>query len=230
MSAAKEVIGKVILLNVRLSFPSLFEPNKQKNEDGSERQTWKANFLIPKDDKGKMIGEAIYKGKKMPIGQAIKAASDEAKAKKWGENPEKWPKLKPEKVFLRDGDLESWDGYAGMFYISSNAQIDERPAVVTNRKDSKGEWIEAQPGGKLSPYSGCYVNAVINIWMQDNEHGKRANAKLSSVQFFKDGEPFSASVSNPNDDFTDDMVSSEGSFGDGDPGSDEEEDDDGGLV
>ena len=32
------------------------------------------------------------------------------------------------------------------------------------------------------------------------------------------------------EDFTDDMVSSEGSFGDGDPGSDEEEDDDGGLV
>ena len=205
----KKQIGEVILKNVRLSFAHLDRPQKDSKNDAGE--------II----KGK-FGASLLMKKGTPETKAnlakIKAASEEVKSAKWGNNP---PKFKPERVCLRDGDLEDWDGYEGHFYLSANNA--NKPVVVGKDRES------VEPGDKQWPYSGCYVNAVINIWMQDNEHGKRANAKLSSVQFFKDGEPFSASVSNPNDDFTDDMVSSEGSFGDGDPGSDEE-DDDSGLV
>ena len=95
-----------------------------------------------------------------------------------------------------------------------------RPAVVTNRKDGNGNWIEAQPGGQASPYSGCYVNAVIEVWAQDNEHGKRLNARLKSVQFFKDGEAFGAAPSNPNEDFTDDMAGTTGGYDDDDDADD----------
>lgn len=223
MAEKKEVIGKVIVLGARLSFESLYEMNKQKQDDGTERLTWKCNLLIPKEGVDKFIG--VFKGVRMPILKALKAASAEAKGKKWGDE-KNWPKLKPEKVFLRDGDLENWDGYAGMWYISANAQPQDRPAVITNRKDGNGEWIEAQPGGKNAPYSGCFVNSTILAWGQDNEHGKRVNAQIKAVQFFKDGDPFGAAPTNPNEDFTDDMVGEEGGIGDDEGGQDGAEDDD----
>ncbi len=221
--AKKEVIGKVTILGGRLSFASLFEPNRQTQDDGKVRETWKCNFLFQKDKLDTY--QAVYKGKKMPLLAALKAAGREAKEKKWG--PEtKWPKLKPDKIYWRDGDLEDWDGYAGCWYISANAQLQDRPSVVTNRKGADNKWIEAEPGGKNAPYSGCFVNGTIVLWCQDNEHGKRHNAQLKSVQFLRDGEAFGAAASDPNEDFDDDMVSSEGDFGD----DESEQDDDGDLV
>jgi hypothetical protein len=41
------------------------------------------------------------------------------------------------------------------------------------------------------PYSGCYVNCSLELWAQDNSYGKRINAQLGGVQFFKDGDAFS---------------------------------------
>ena len=222
----KEIPGKVTLLNVRLSFANLYEPNKQKQDDGSVKENWKANFLIPKEEAAKM--EGVFKGKKMPILKAIKAAGDEAKAKKWGDDEKKWPKLKAEKKCFRDGDEENWDGYAGQHYISANAVLADRPTVITNRKDANGKWIEAEPGGKNAPYAGCYVNAVLVLWVQDNEHGKRLNAQVKAVQFLKDGEAFGGTSIDVDEEFEDDMVGSEGSIGDdfSDDDDDGEDDDD----
>lgn len=217
---ATEQVGKVTILGVRLSFASLFETNKQDQEDGTVRETWKSNFLIPKDGVGEV--EAIYKGNRMSILKALKAAKADAMEKKWGSDPDKWPKIKADRVFLRDGDEEDWDGYAGQYYISANAALNDRPSVVTNRKSADGRWIQAEPGAQSAPYSGCYVNAVIMVWAQDNKHGKRVNAMLKSVQFVKDGEAFGAAPVNPDDEFSDDMVSSEGSIADDHTSSDED--------
>lgn len=219
MATERKQIGKVILLGARLSFASLFEPNRQKQDDGSVRETWKSNFLFPKDGLDNCF--AKFNGQKMPVLKAIKLASKEAKTKAWGENEDKWPKLKPDRLCWRDGDLENWDGYADHWYLSANAPLADRPKVITNRKGADDKWMDAQPGTKGAPYSGCYVNATIEIWVQDNEHGKRVNAKLKAVQFVKDGEAFGASATDPNEDFDDDDVSSEGSFAD-----DDEDDDD----
>ena len=41
-------------------------------------------------------------------------------------------------------------------------------------------------------YSGCYVNIRIDLWAQDNQYGQRINAGLRGVQFYKDGDAFSA--------------------------------------
>jgi hypothetical protein len=40
-------------------------------------------------------------------------------------------------------------------------------------------------------YSGCYVNATIELWPQDNKFGKRINASLMGVQFARDGQRLS---------------------------------------
>tara|TARA_Y100000593_G_scaffold83521_2_gene157526 strand:- start:29061 stop:29750 length:690 start_codon:yes stop_codon:yes gene_type:complete len=220
---------KVVLINVRASFLSIYEPNVQTQDDGSKRETWKANALIDKDEYKSGEAKAKYMGKVMPVKDALAKASAAAKEKKWGDE-KKWPKLKPEKVFVRDGDLEDWEGYPGNYYVSANAPLSDKPACVTNRKNKDG-WIPAEPGGAGAPYSGCYINMTIEVWAQDNEHGKRVNAKLKAIQFRADGEAFGAAPTDPNDDFDDDMVGEEGDIGDDDVvGGEEDDGDDDALI
>lgn len=230
MAEKKHRIGKVIVKGLRLSFLSVYEPDKQTDKKtGKVTEKWKANFLIPKDGADECM--AKFQGKWMPVLKALKAASEEAKTDKYGDQ-KNWPKLRPDKLFLRDGDLEEWDGYEGHWYVSAGAPLTEKPLVLSNRKDGNGKWVEAEPGGKNSPFSGAYGNGTLEIWAQDNEHGKRMNAKVKAVQYFADGEPFGGNgPTDAEEDFDDDMVGEEGDLGDDmDHGGDEDEDDVSGMV
>lgn len=209
---SNEVVGEVILTDVRLSFFNGFQPAKDRTSKAGEliKGKYGANFLLEKGTDGTKKNIA-----------KIRKAGNDAKQKRWGDE-KNWPKLKPEKVCLRDGDLEDYDGYEGCFYLSTNN--DKKPQIITNRKDKDGKWIEAEEGHKNAPYSGCYVNALVRIWAQDNEHGKRLNASVEVVQFLRDGEAFSgAAPVDPNEKFTDDMVGDEGSIGDEDEREEEED-------
>ena len=148
----------------------------------------------------------------------IKKAAHDVKIKAFGPNEKDWPKLKPDRVALRDGDLEDWDGYEGHFYLAANSA--RKPQIITNRKDKDG-WIPAQEGAPGAPYSGCFVNALVRLWVQNNEHGKRLNASLEIVQFLRDGEAFGAAPVDPNEKFGDDMVGDEGGIGDDDDSDDD---------
>ena len=210
---ADEVVGEVILKDVRLSFFHGFHPSKGgKNKEGEEvKGSYQARFLMEKGTKQTKENQA-----------KIKKAAHDAKVKAWGENEAKWPKLKPDRVCLRDGDLEDWDGYEGNLYLAANSS--RQPQIITNRKGKDKKWIEATEGAPGAPYSGCYVNALVRLWVQDNEHGKRLNASLEVVQFLRDGDAFGAAPVDPNEKFGDDMVGDEGSIGD------DEDDDDDDLV
>lgn len=214
-------VGEVILKNVRLSFADLFKPGKpQRNDDGEMVPgKFKCNLLLPKkghEDFDPKTTDANMK--------KLKAVAEQVKAEKWGK-PEKWPKLKADRVFLRDGDQEDWDGYENTFYVSANNQ--NQPVLVDRKKDAKGKWIELtiENGGPKLLYSGAYVNAIVRIWAQDNQHGKRLNASIESVQFVRHGEAFSGGKPvDPNEKFDDDFDDDEdGTYG-------EDEDDDSGLV
>lgn len=206
--AEKDTLGEIILKNVRLSYPHLFKPYESdlENDDGEKVAKFRAVFMIPKDDpEGNM--------------KKWKAARKEVEAAKWGA---KVPKLKAEKVCMKDGDEEDKAEYEGHYIIAASSGADRPPFVVTNRKDKDKKWIPAKPGQQGAPYGGCYVNAVVRVWAQDHtKWGKRLNCSLESVQFLRDGEAFGAPRANPNDKFTDDDVSDEGQFGD-----DEDEDED----
>lgn len=188
-------LGEVILKNVRLSFAEIFKPGKPQKNDKGETVPGKyhCNFLLVK---GTPEAKANM--------DKCKAAADAVKTDKWGK-PEKWPKFKPEKVFLRDGDLEDWDGYEGCYYISANNP--NPPVLIDNKKDDKGKWLELTlaNGGTRRLYAGCYVNAIIRIWAQDSaEFGKRMNCSLESIQYFKKGDPFSGNKPvDPNGKFDD---------------------------
>jgi len=107
-------------------------------------------------------------------------------------NDLKVPKIPSDKICLRDGDEASYDGYAGC--MSLKAANNRRPLILDKDKSPL-----AEEDGK--PYGGCYVNAIVEFWPQSNAYGKRINANLLGVQFFKDGAPFAAGESASEDDF-----------------------------
>lgn len=158
---------KVIKLNdVRLSFPVLFEA--KAFEEGGKKE-FSASFLIPKDHPAvKVIREAM-----------LKIAAD-----KWSEKgADTVAKLfRDDRMCLHDGDRKDYDGYAGNLFIRANNDV--RPLVIDGQKNPISE-----KDGKI--YSGCYVNATVSLWAQDNKWGKRINANLRGVQFLRDGEAFS---------------------------------------
>ncbi|CAB4122675.1 Protein of unknown function DUF2815 [uncultured Caudovirales phage] len=170
---------KVKLTNVRLSFPQLFEAT---TVNGEGKPAFSATFLIdPKDPQVASINAAI-----------------EAVAKdKWGAKADAVLKTirAADKTCLHSGDLKSnYDGFEGMLYISARNSL--RPLVIDTNKSPLTE-----KDGK--PYAGCFVNANVELWTQDNNYGKRINATLMGVQFFKDGSSFTGGGVASDSDFDD---------------------------
>jgi hypothetical protein len=95
---------------------------------------------------------------------------------------------------LHDGsEKPDTDGYGpGVMYVSAS----ERKRFPIVDKDLTPL---AEEDGK--PYAGCYVNASIRLWVQDNQYGKRINAAIVAVQFAKDGDSFGAAPVNVEDEF-----------------------------
>lgn len=175
---------KVNLLDVRLAFPDLFEA--KQFETGSGPYSFRATFLLTPAHKG--------------LPDIEEAIEDVGKAK-WGA---KWPAIKktiegvPQKYCLYEGDLKEYDGYAGNMVLSSTRDSTKgRPTVIGG---DKAPLVAAD--GK--PYGGCYVNAIVEFWAQDNKFGKGIRCTLLGVQFLRDGDAFTAGSSASADDF--DMV------------------------
>ena len=155
---------KVRIGNVRLTFPQLFEA---KTVNGQGDPKYSCGILVPRDH---------------PQFAEIKAAIVAAATEKWGaKHAENLKALQAtDRLCLHDGDGKSdYDGYAGNFFINASNKI--RPLVVGPNREP----LVAADG---KPYSGCYVNVMLEFWAQDNQFGKRINASLLGVQFAKDGE------------------------------------------
>lgn len=170
---------KIKLSNVRLAFPALFEA---KTVNGEGAPAFSASFLIAPNHPA--IGE-------------LRAAFEKLGQDKWGA---KWPTVKKtieakDAFALHNGDSKAeYEGYEGNFFVSARNKT--RPIVLDR---DKTPLVESD--GK--PYAGCYVNASIELWCQDNNYGKRINASLRGVQFLKDGEAFAGGGVASDDEFDD---------------------------
>lgn len=163
--------AKIKLENVRLSFPALFEAKAMK---GSEPR-FSATFLMDSVKHADLI-------KKIET-TIDRLALDHFKKK-----------VTLKGVCLHNGnEKEDKEGYGdGTMFVTASRKT--RPAVV----DQKLITLTKEDG---KPYAGCYVNASIRLWVQDNEFGKRVNAELLAVQFVKDGESFGAGPVKAEDEF-----------------------------
>jgi len=168
------------LTNVRIAFcQDLFKPGTFGG-DPSAKPTHSATFLIPKNDAQVSV---------------IERAMAEVAKEKWDKKADKVLEdlKKQDKVCLRDGDMkDKYDGFADCFYIKANSPT--KPGIF----DKLLEPISEQSG---IVYAGCYVNASVDIYAQDNKWGRRINASLRGVQKAKDGDAFAAGAPASADEF-----------------------------
>ncbi|TXH16302.1 MAG: DUF2815 family protein [Hyphomicrobiaceae bacterium] len=186
----KDVKGNVLKLpSVRLSFPSIGKPTAF--EEGQEPK-YQATFLLdPKDPRHKATLSEIQKEIQRMITEA------------WGKQP---ANMKPLAETFGKGDTqvsnktgEVYDGYEGMYFLK--AKNGRKPIYLDRDKNE----IDADEAGKLM-YGGCYVNATINFWIQDNKWGKAIRANVRGIQFWRDGDAFGGGGGSADefDDFGDD--------------------------
>lgn len=159
-------MGKVIFINdVRLSFPDLFEATEI---DGDGNFKYRSSFhVIPGSQADKDIRAAIEEVAKAEF----KEKADGILAKIAGSKTE---------ICYLDGVKKD---APGVWILTANRKkADGRPSVVDRDKSP------LQPGDGR-PYSGCYVNAKVELWAQS---GKNTGVRcaLIAVQFLKDGDAF----------------------------------------
>lgn len=167
------------LENVRCAFVQVHEA-KQVNGEGDP--AFSITLLISKTS---------------PLVKRINTGIDTVGKEKWQDKAGAILKTlrASDKTCLHDGDLKvDYEGFADHFFVSARSK--GRPLVLD--RDKLPLTIE---DGK--PYSGCYVNAVLDLWAQDNKFGKRVNASLKGVQFVKDGDAFGGSAPASPDAFDD---------------------------
>lgn len=170
---------KIRLNNVRIAFPELWNA---KAVNGEGEPAFSATFLLPADD---------------PQLEVIEQAIEEVAQEKWGvKAPATLKQLSAAgKTCLRDGEIKQHlSGFSGCMFISARSR--ERPLVI----DADKTPLLPADG---RPYSGCYVNASIDIWAMDNQYGKRISASLKGVQFYRDGDAFTGGGAASVDDFED---------------------------
>lgn len=178
------------LKNVRLSFPELQEAT-QFNGKGPFK--YRAAFIVdPKSPEHKMVNDAITAviKEKWPTKAAVLGPDIRADKKRCG---------------YQNGDKKDYDGYAGNWIIGSSrdAKRDGRPKVLdANKAHVFKDDGTYHPGMEGKLYSGCYVNAILDVYAYDNEE-KGVAFGLAGVQFYRDGDAFSGGKRVSDDDFDD---------------------------
>lgn len=162
--------GEVTLRGVRLSFADLWKPVSMKPEQPKQ---FGATFLMLKGSDNE---------------KAVRAKIIEVAKAKWGAKADEVLDViegDTQLCCFIDGDhkkKKKLDGYSGNWSLS--AKNKRQPTVLMR------DGTQASEGAQGAPYSGCYVNAKVEIWAQDNENGKAIRCSLLGVVFSKDGDAF----------------------------------------
>ena len=177
---------KVKIKNARLSYPHLFVPAGFDDDGDDARKRFGANLLIP-------IGSAEDK----QIRKIIKQIGDEKLGKKADAQLKAWSNNNNKYCYTAGEDKDP-EQYEGLMILSANRGEAQGAPVVVDRDPTVR--LTARDG---KPYSGCYVNATVDIWIQTGKYsGLRCT--LIAVQFSKDGEAFAGAPAKVDvDDFED---------------------------
>lgn len=154
----------VLLKNVRCSFPHLFT---RPIINGNEGKCGVTLLLDPKTPEGQKHIKAVRE----VVERTIKNTT-----------AFKNITIPAAKRCLRDGNEETRAEYRGLWIVSTNHKT--RPIVLG--ADGRTAVTSEE---ECEIYAGCYVNCKIQIWAQNNSHGKRINATPVAIQFAGHGEP-----------------------------------------
>ena len=169
---------KVVIKDVRLSFPKLFEATTFK---GTGTPRYEASFLVEP-------GSAAN--------SAIEAAIKEVAKAKWGAKAD--AKLKQFRSSKQTccyvpGEMTGREENEGLMILSGNRKEKDGPVGKFDRDKTPIH----NDNGRI--YGGCYVNASVDIWAQDGEFSG-IRCTLIAVQFAKDGDAFGGTVAKSNGD------------------------------
>lgn len=183
---------KVHLNDVRISYTqNLFVPGVPKGSQPGAEAKYSSSFVFAKEHPAvKQIAEAVVAVAKAKWGEEL--VDDGA----GGKQPKYQVVLRTlkasDRLPVHDGDAKESEGYRGNLYMNASNKL--RPLVIDELKQP----VDAA-SGKI--YSGCFVNAVVEIWAMDNAFGKRVNASLLGVQKLRDGDRLSGGSVASADDF-----------------------------
>ncbi|WP_419618367.1 ssDNA-binding protein [Thiolapillus sp.] len=174
-------MSKIVLKNVRLSYPELFTPG---SFEGVSTGKYSATFMIPKTDE--------YKDLISKIGTTIKSLIAENGG----------VRIASDRICFRDGDQSGKEDYEEHWTLRASTKKGRPPQLLKPSLDLNDPITEAD--GLL--LAGCYVSASLRIWYQQN-YGRRINAELLAIAYVGPGEPLGGMTNyNPNDaldDFSD---------------------------
>ncbi len=180
---------KINLPDVRLAFAKgIWKPTNIQGGEGGEGSAFNCQFII--------------NPKHVKLVKALDQAVIDVATEKWKDKAEAVLKTleKGGKIAWQKEDYcnkktgEPYPGFEDMFHIGARSQV--APLIIDT---NKAPLTEKQ--GK--PYAGCYVNAQIELWAQDNQFGRRINAGLKGIQFLRDGDAFGGGAPASADDFDD---------------------------
>lgn len=149
----------IMLKNVRVSFPHLFTRPIIRGQEGK----CGAQIMLDNERDAKSI-EAVKRRIQELIKDKLKGA-----------------RVPADKLCLRAGEDKGRAEYEGHHILSANNT--GKPFVISNNGRDMITDPEDNP-----IYAGCYVNAKIQLWAQDNDYGKRINCTLVAIQFSADGD------------------------------------------
>lgn len=176
MAKKKMTVEKFTLKNVTLVYaPGLFE--KSALNEGDEEK-YSTKFIIdPKKNRKNL--------------EALEDLMDDLKEEEYG--PGKVRNLLS--TCLKDGeDMEDEIFHGKMVFVASSKKrpvcVDEENEIVTQEDDVL--------------YSGCKVDATVNVWAMNHEkYGKRMVGQLRAVRFVGDGDPIGGGSIDPETEFED---------------------------
>lgn len=165
----------------RMSYPAVFFPSTQQNEDGSERKRYGTSLLFPKGTDFAALEEAVDTVAKEKFG------ADYAK---------KFPKLR--KPFLKTSDYPNIGVDADQFPVllrtSSDAQYG-RPGVV----DAQNRPVSEDKADQV--YAGRWCRTTLSVFAYDRAGNKGVSLGLNNLQLLADDEPLAGTRRAPDSDF-----------------------------
>ena len=175
----------IFLSDVRLSFPHLAEPQKQRNEvTGKERISHNAEFILPATHPGwqktmQVYGQMMVATFAEHANTVMQMIQNDRKLRGFGVGTEK----------INKKTFKPYDGYEGQMFITAGSE--RQPQIIQadgSPVDPANTMAVQQLARKL--YGGCRVNAAVKPWVQKNQHGNGFRFDLVAVQFFKDDVAF----------------------------------------
>lgn len=173
------------LSNVRLSFPKLIEAIAPPTPPNSAKK-FGADLIMPPDHPDflrfmQAVAIAAAEAWKGQSQQILELIQKDRRLRCYGMGSEK----------IKKDTLQPYQGYEGMAYLTTSMNEDRPPVMIRadgTSCDNSNTMERTELARKL--YGGCYVNAAVSPWIQDNQFGRAVRCNLIAVQFAKDGESF----------------------------------------